>query len=82
MLTPFASREFYHRTTAPPAFDALPRLTHHPLFFQHGPPETPYVDGEYHGVLIFPSEYPFKPPGIKVSRIVLAFVPHVEIKRS
>ncbi|KAI0299275.1 UBC-like protein [Russula brevipes] len=24
---------------------------------QHGPPDSPYVGGEYHGVLIFPSEY-------------------------
>ncbi|KAN0121071.1 Ubiquitin-conjugating enzyme/RWD-like protein [Russula decolorans] len=35
-------------------------------FIIHGPPESPYVGGEYHGVLIFPSEYPFKPPGIKM----------------
>ncbi|KAH9046588.1 UBC-like protein [Lactarius hengduanensis] len=32
----------------------------------HGPPDSPYVGGEYHGVLLFPSEYPFKPPGIKM----------------
>ncbi|KAJ3006319.1 hypothetical protein NUW54_g3980 [Trametes sanguinea] len=31
-----------------------------------GPPDSPYAGGEYHGVLLFPSEYPFKPPGIKV----------------
>jgi ubiquitin-conjugating enzyme E2 J2 len=68
ILIPFTSREFYHRTTVPPAFDAHPRLTHYTLL-QHGPPESPYVGGEYHGVLIFPSEYPFKPPGIKVSRM-------------
>jgi len=35
-------------------------------FIIHGPPDSPYVGGEYHGVLIFPSEYPFKPPGIKM----------------
>lgn len=33
---------------------------------QHGPPDSPFAGGEYHGVLLFPSEYPFKPPGIKV----------------
>ena len=33
---------------------------------QRGPPDSPYAGGEYHGVLLFPSEYPFKPPGIKV----------------
>jgi ubiquitin-protein ligase len=33
---------------------------------QRGPPDSPFAGGEYHGVLIFPAEYPFKPPGIKV----------------
>ncbi|KAI0063989.1 UBC-like protein [Artomyces pyxidatus] len=32
----------------------------------HGPPDSPFTGGEYHGVLLFPSEYPFKPPGIKM----------------
>lgn len=31
-----------------------------------GPPDSVYAGGEYHGVLLFPSEYPFKPPGIKM----------------
>ncbi|THU89602.1 UBC-like protein [Dendrothele bispora CBS 962.96] len=31
-----------------------------------GPPDSPFTGGEYHGVLMFPSEYPFKPPGIKM----------------
>ncbi|KAF8527319.1 UBC-like protein [Gautieria morchelliformis] len=31
-----------------------------------GPPDSPYAGGEYHGVLLFPPEYPFKPPGIKM----------------
>lgn len=35
-------------------------------FLIRGPPECPYEGGEYHGVIIFPSEYPFKPPGIKM----------------
>ncbi|ODV96424.1 hypothetical protein PACTADRAFT_49775 [Pachysolen tannophilus NRRL Y-2460] len=29
-----------------------------------GPPDTPYFNGQYHGTLHFPSEYPFKPPSI------------------
>ncbi|RLV94919.1 Ubiquitin-conjugating enzyme E2 6 [Spathaspora sp. JA1] len=29
-----------------------------------GPSNTPYQDGQYHGILRFPSEYPFKPPSI------------------
>ncbi|CAG8566345.1 4660_t:CDS:2, partial [Acaulospora morrowiae] len=32
-----------------------------------GPPDTPYHNGEYHGVLIFPAEYPFKPPSIRMT---------------
>jgi len=35
-------------------------------FIIRGPPDSPYAGGEYHGVLQFPSEYPFKPPGIKM----------------
>jgi ubiquitin-conjugating enzyme E2 J2 len=31
-----------------------------------GPPDSPYAGGEFHGVLLFPAEYPFKPPGIKM----------------
>ncbi|KAL1673114.1 UBC-like protein [Schizophyllum commune] len=33
---------------------------------QRGPPDSPYAGGEYHGQLLFPAEYPFKPPGIKM----------------
>lgn len=29
-----------------------------------GPPDTPYHEGVYHGLLKFPKEYPFKPPSI------------------
>ncbi|KAF0497663.1 UBC-like protein [Gigaspora margarita] len=32
-----------------------------------GPPDTPYHNGEYHGVLLFPPEYPFKPPSIRMT---------------
>lgn len=31
-----------------------------------GPPKTPYEGGQYHGMLRFPSEYPFKPPSISI----------------
>lgn len=31
-----------------------------------GPPETPYEGGQYHGTLTFPSDYPFKPPAIRM----------------
>ena len=42
------------------------------LHAQRGPPDSPFAGGEYYGVLLFPAEYPFKPPGIKVA---LAFFP-------
>ena len=29
-----------------------------------GEPDTPYAGGTYHGKLLFPPNYPFKPPGI------------------
>lgn len=40
---------------------------------QRGPPDSPFAGGEYHGVLLFPSEYPFKPPGIKARVIFFQY---------
>ncbi|KAL6940344.1 Ubiquitin-conjugating enzyme E2 6 [Hanseniaspora vineae] len=31
-----------------------------------GPPDTPFFGGEYHGTLVFPADYPFKPPAIRM----------------
>ncbi|KAH3902598.1 related to Ubiquitin-conjugating enzyme E2 6 [Saccharomycodes ludwigii] len=31
-----------------------------------GPPDTPYYGGQYHGTVVFPPEYPFKPPAIRM----------------
>lgn len=31
-------------------------------FILRGPPGTPYEGGEYWGQLLFPGDYPFKPP--------------------
>ena len=31
-------------------------------FIVRGPPGTPYDGGEYWGQLLFPADYPFKPP--------------------
>jgi len=56
------------QNSPPPFVWAMPEekniLTWH--FMIRGPPDSPYAGGEYHGVLLFPSEYPFKPPGIKM----------------
>lgn len=52
----------------PPFIFARPResdiLEWH--YILRGPPDTPYEGGEFWGTVIFPSEYPFKPPGIKM----------------
>ncbi|KAH9967434.1 ubiquitin-conjugating enzyme E2 6 [Russula dissimulans] len=63
------SKEYVAMQKEPPPFvwaapDEKDILTWN--FIIHGPPDSPYVGGEYHGVLLFPSEYPFKPPGIKM----------------
>ncbi|KAI0736424.1 UBC-like protein [Fomitopsis betulina] len=41
-------------------------LKHAGNYIIRGPLDSPFAGGEYHGVLLFPSEYPFKPPGIKM----------------
>lgn len=33
-------------------------------FVISGPKDSPYEGGQYHGKLVFPSEYPYKPPAI------------------
>jgi ubiquitin-conjugating enzyme E2 J2 len=44
-----------------------------------GPPDTPYDEGQYHGMLIFPSTYPFKPPGIKMITPNGRFQPNMKL---
>jgi len=63
------SKEFVAMQKEPPPFvwatpDEKNILNWH--YIIRGPPDSPYAGGEYHGVLLFPSDYPFKPPGIKM----------------
>ena len=44
-----------------------------------GPPETAYAGGFYHGVLRFPSDFPFKPPSILMFTESGRFQPHMRI---
>eukprot|EP00754_Rhynchopus_humris_P036604 Rhum_TRINITY_DN18700_c0_g1::Rhum_TRINITY_DN18700_c0_g1_i1::g.168153::m.168153/K04554/UBE2J2, NCUBE2, UBC6; ubiquitin-conjugating enzyme E2 J2 len=50
----------------PPYIAAHPEeddiLTWHYTF--EGPDDSPYAGGRYHGKLLFPAEYPFKPPSV------------------
>lgn len=49
-----------------PRFQAkpLPDDLFHWHFTIRGPPDTPFEGGIYHGRIVLPSEYPFKPPHI------------------
>lgn len=63
------SKEYKALATSPPPFVVARPYESNLLechFIMRGPPDSPYVDGEYHGVLMFPPQYPFAPPGIKV----------------
>jgi len=61
-------RKEYVRLNAEP----VPHISCKPLesnilewhFVISGPPATPYEGGMYHGKLIFPPEYPYRPPSI------------------
>jgi len=67
--------------TPPPLADARPDensiLTWH--FVLDGAPGTPYEGGEYLGQLIFPEQYPFKPPTIKMTTPSGRFKTHTRL---
>lgn len=44
-----------------------------------GPSGTPYDGGQYHGVILFPKEYPFKPPSIRMDTPNGRFKPKARI---
>ncbi|GAB6019819.1 hypothetical protein CHUAL_001360 [Chamberlinius hualienensis] len=54
--------------------DPVPYITAEPLpsnllewhYIVRGPSNTPYQDGIYHGKLVFPNEFPYKPPSIYI----------------
>ncbi|KAL8996722.1 MAG: hypothetical protein Q9169_003837 [Polycauliona sp. 2 TL-2023] len=63
------TREYATITANPP-----PYITAHPSesnilewhYIITGPPSTPYHGGQYWGTLLFPSNYPFAPPSIRM----------------
>ena len=54
--------------------NSVPCITAHPseenilvwYYVIEGPPDTPFFGGQYFGTLTFPSEYPYKPPAIRM----------------
>lgn len=63
------TREYKHIQESPiPYIEAHPNEAH--ILEWHyvitGPPDTPYDGGQYHGTLVFPADYPFKPPAIRM----------------
>lgn len=73
MATPAATKrltkEYASITKSPP-----PYITAHPSdanilewhYIITGPPDTPYDGGQYWGTLMFPPDYPFAPPAIRM----------------
>ncbi|KAI7822544.1 ubiquitin-conjugating enzyme/RWD-like protein [Gamsiella multidivaricata] len=63
------TKEYINIQKSPPAYLFARPLESNILEWHYilkGPPETPYYGGEYHGKLVFPSDYPFKPPSIRM----------------
>ncbi|SCU89201.1 LAMI_0D12728g1_1 [Lachancea mirantina] len=62
-------KEFKAMTENPPPFIIAQPNEENILEWHYvitGPPDTPYAEGQYHGTLVFPSDYPFKPPAIRM----------------
>ncbi|KAJ3031285.1 UNVERIFIED_CONTAM: Ubiquitin-conjugating enzyme E2 6 [Siphonaria sp. JEL0065] len=73
MASPQASKrlrkEYQLMMTNPPEFIIAKPLESNILVWHYivtGPPDSPYHGGEYHGKVVFPEEYPYKPPAIKM----------------
>ncbi|KAG0258014.1 Ubiquitin-conjugating enzyme E2 6 [Mortierella polycephala] len=63
------TKEYINIQKSPPAYLFARPLERNILEWHYvlkGPPDTPYYGGEYYGTLVFPSDYPFKPPSIRM----------------
>ncbi|KAI9670442.1 MAG: Ubiquitin-conjugating enzyme E2 6 [Trizodia sp. TS-e1964] len=64
-----------------------PYITAHPSdtnilewhYILTGPPQTPYHNGQYWGVLLFPPNYPFAPPSIRMHTPSARFQPSTRL---
>ncbi|RUS30515.1 ubiquitin-conjugating enzyme/RWD-like protein [Jimgerdemannia flammicorona] len=64
------TKEYMAIQKSPPPFITARPLETNILEWHYvirGPPDTPYEAGEYHGKLVFPPDYPFKPPSIRMT---------------
>ena len=73
MATPSAhkrlTREYQNIQKNPPPYIVAHPSEHNILEWHYiltGPPQTPYESGQYWGSLVFPPNYPFAPPAIRM----------------
>ncbi|KAJ3073570.1 Ubiquitin-conjugating enzyme E2 6 [Podochytrium sp. JEL0797] len=69
LATKRLQKEYQMMMTNPPEFIVAKPLESNILVWHYivtGPPDSAYTGGEYHGKVIFPEEYPYKPPAIKM----------------
>ncbi|CCD25234.1 ubiquitin-conjugating enzyme E2 NDAI_0E04170 [Naumovozyma dairenensis CBS 421] len=63
------TKEYKTLTETPPPY-ILARPNEDNILEWHyiitGPPDSPYSEGQYHGTLTFPTDYPYKPPAIRM----------------
>ncbi|KAI7278623.1 ubiquitin-protein ligase [Hortaea werneckii] len=62
-------REHQNLSTSPPPYISAHPSEHNILEWHYiltGPPDTPYTGGQYWGTLVFPPDYPFAPPAIRM----------------
>ncbi|KAI9008073.1 ubiquitin-conjugating enzyme/RWD-like protein, partial [Gaertneriomyces semiglobifer] len=63
------TKEYLHITRNPPDYILAKPLESNILEWHYiirGPPDSPYEGGEYWGKIVFPGEYPYKPPSIRM----------------
>ncbi|CAO3593868.1 unnamed protein product [Absidia cylindrospora] len=64
------TKEFMELQKNPPPYIVARPVENNILEWHYviqGPPDTPYQGGEYYGQLTFPSDYPYKPPSIRMT---------------
>ncbi|KAI9216435.1 ubiquitin-conjugating enzyme E2 J2, partial [Blastocladiella britannica] len=63
------AKEYRDVTRSPPPFVVAKPLDNNILEWHYlllGPPDSPYTGGIYWGKVVFPADYPYKPPAIRM----------------